>query len=267
MDDDDNTYIKNNQPLFPLFSNLAVELRLKIWSYAFINRAPQIVAVSTLKHDCADHKHIGWCPRYSSSPPPAVVNVCHESRQIAYEEAVKIGQLHFIPESNQAIESTTKPPGIIFNPNADILYIPSRDTSFSLFTDLAPASILLQVRRTPALHPLRSLAVNLRPHINPLRRPYDIAIIRSLEEIIFVSKQLGPNEPLAFTSTLAFLEGMRQRRRTRPGSYGDPPDRGTYPKICRFAMRGKGGVEILDHLGRFDVPWATVANIMKRGEE
>lgn len=262
MDDDHNVYV-NCSPKFPLFSTLAVELRLKIWAYAFLSREPQIVAVSTLKHDCSNHE--GWCPRYLSSPPPALVNVCHESRQIAYEGAVKTDQLHFISPLNPGIDSS-KPAGIIFNPQSDILYVPSTNSPWSLFTERSPSGILAEVRSSPTLQSLRFLALNMNSNGSKMRLHDSGNLSRSLEEITFVAKRLGTNERLAFASAIAFLEGMRQRRRTRAGSYGDSPDRGLYPKICRFGVRGERGIKIMDHLGRFDVPWAMVANIMKSGD-
>jgi len=74
---------------------------------------------------------------------------------------------------------------------------------------------------------------------------HDIGIIRSLEEIIFVAEQMGENERLAVGMAMGFLQGMRERRRTRGGSYGGVPDRGNYPSISRFARRSEKGVRVV----------------------
>lgn len=226
-------------PQFPLFSKLVVEIRLKIWRFAFMDRVPQVVAVSTLKHDCNGHQ--GWCPRYTSSPPPALVNVCIESRQIAYEEAVKSEQLHFV--SPQNADSTT--PGIIFNPLADTLYVPSSNQAWSVFLDPFPTGILQQVHAMPTLNTIRYLALNLNAKDEGMRL-HDMGVIRSLEEITFVAEQLGRKERIAIDIARGFLHGMRERRRTRRGSYGDAPNRGNYPSIVRFARRPERSIEVMN---------------------
>lgn len=168
------------------------------------------------------------------------MNVCIESRQIAYEEARKNDQLHFVSPRN--INSTT--PGIIFSPTEDTLYVPSFDQPWSLLVD--PAGVLAQVNALPTLATTRYLAVNMNldPNREVRMRLHDMGIIRSLEEITFVAKKLGTKERMALDIARGFLHGMRERRRTRRAYYGDTPDKGNYPSIVRFARRPDRCIEL-----------------------
>jgi hypothetical protein len=85
---------------FPLFPNLAPELRLKIWAHACFPRTVSIRYLPSLE-TCV-----------SSSPPPTILHVCHEAR----EEALRMYSLAFGTRSS--------PARIYFNPYRDTLYLP-----------------------------------------------------------------------------------------------------------------------------------------------
>tara|TARA_R110002003_G_scaffold70_28_gene6569 strand:- start:2078 stop:2881 length:804 start_codon:yes stop_codon:yes gene_type:complete len=73
-------------------SLLPKELRLQIWTLAYFAEPPRLVTVRTKPHD-EDHDERSLCPRYSPSPAPTVVNVCHEARAEAYYQARKAGHI------------------------------------------------------------------------------------------------------------------------------------------------------------------------------
>ncbi|KAL8348525.1 hypothetical protein RB601_002419 [Gaeumannomyces tritici] len=85
---------------FTLFSSLPTELRLQIWRASFQPRAVE-VRYQPETDECHTITH-----------PPAVLQVCHESR----EEAAR----HY----RKAFGTKTHEATIFFNPSIDILYIP-----------------------------------------------------------------------------------------------------------------------------------------------
>ncbi|RMZ67646.1 hypothetical protein GMOD_00001603 [Pyrenophora seminiperda CCB06] len=69
-------------------SLLPKEIRLQIWALAYLNEPPRLVALETKPHD-EDHDEACFCPRYSPSPAPLMVNLCHEARAEAHYQALK----------------------------------------------------------------------------------------------------------------------------------------------------------------------------------
>lgn len=61
---------------------LPKEIRLMIWSLAYFNEPPRIVDITARPHDEC-HSEDQFCPRYSPSPAPVIVNLCKESRSEA----------------------------------------------------------------------------------------------------------------------------------------------------------------------------------------
>jgi hypothetical protein len=77
-------------------SVLPKELRLMVWALAYFNEPPRLVALETKPHD-EDHDEYHFCPRYSPSPAPTVVNICQESRAEARYQAIKAGHIVELP--------------------------------------------------------------------------------------------------------------------------------------------------------------------------
>jgi hypothetical protein len=77
-------------------SILPKEIRLMIWALAYFNEPPRLVALETKPHD-EDHDENHFCPRYSPSPTPTVLNVCSESRAEARYQALKAGHIVELP--------------------------------------------------------------------------------------------------------------------------------------------------------------------------
>jgi hypothetical protein len=74
-----------------LFS-LPKEIRLMIWSLIYFDERPRIVDITARPHnEC--HSEDQFCPRYSPSPAPVVVNLCKESRSEARHVAEREGHI------------------------------------------------------------------------------------------------------------------------------------------------------------------------------
>lgn len=112
----------------PIMSNVAginilpKEIRLQIWSYVYHAESPRLVALATKPHpDC--QSHVFYCPRFSPSPAPLAVNICHESRSEAQYQASKFGELiRFVTDCK-----TTSSNDIYIRFDTDTLYIPDDD--------------------------------------------------------------------------------------------------------------------------------------------
>lgn len=100
---------------------LNYDIRAMVWTLSYKAEPPRIVEIRTKKHQrCEEHKE-HWCPRYSPSPAPAVVNICQEARLEAQKIASNSGHLflfghqpsasspiYFNPERTLSIYITTK---------------------------------------------------------------------------------------------------------------------------------------------------------------
>ncbi|KAF2628629.1 hypothetical protein BU25DRAFT_28448 [Macroventuria anomochaeta] len=78
-----------------LFS-LPNELRLQIWSLAYFNEPPRLVTLRTRSH-CERHTEKVFCPRFSPTPHPTVLNVCRESRAEVQFQALRADHLIYLP--------------------------------------------------------------------------------------------------------------------------------------------------------------------------
>jgi hypothetical protein len=160
-------------------SKLCLDVRLIIWRELYYLQSPRIVEVRTQEHsDCSNHE--SWCPRYSPSPSPTVVNVCHEAREEAQNVAQKAGHLLF----------TTGPdsPAIYFNPEIDTLYVPNEKEYW--IRDWDRCGILTQVRKERPMD-INVLAIGLDPverGTTALSLEQDFNELKMLKDIIFVVK-------------------------------------------------------------------------------
>lgn len=77
-------------------SLLPKEIRLQIWALAYFNEPPRLVALETKPHN-EDHDEEYFCPRYSPSPAPLMVNLCHESRAEVRYQALKANHIVVLP--------------------------------------------------------------------------------------------------------------------------------------------------------------------------
>jgi hypothetical protein len=170
---------------FNLFSNLAPELRLKIWSYAC---TPRTV---TIRYDLEADKCL------SSSRPPAVLAVCRESRY----QALKTYKLCFA--------TLSEPARVYFNPYQDTLYLPRhREMGYD---DTLRDFRRLVVDEAAILDEVRIVAIE---HVDlNIKRPWEsynkASLIRSfqkLEEVVLVlidneKERIGYDEEVEFVST------------------------------------------------------------------
>lgn len=104
----------------------ATELRLQIWRHAVVLQKPRVVELCTVPHEkCDNLSHGGgFCPRFSPSPAPVLVNVCRESRQVVYERAETEGWLFLnLNQEQPDSESKSSEKKIVFNPEIDTLYV------------------------------------------------------------------------------------------------------------------------------------------------
>lgn len=77
---------------------LPKELRLQIWALAYHTEPGRLVTLETLPHD-EDHADDVFCPRWSPSPAPTMMNVCRESRAEAHFQAVRAGYVLSLPST------------------------------------------------------------------------------------------------------------------------------------------------------------------------
>lgn len=116
---------------------LPKELRLQIWALAYYNEPPRLVALETNPHD-EDHDETHFCPRYSPSPAPVTVNLCHESREEARYQAVKANHILQVPCSN----SDTGCGEFYFRIDTDILLLQLEGTRVKHYDDSPEVGLL-----------------------------------------------------------------------------------------------------------------------------
>ncbi|XPS92131.1 hypothetical protein M3J09_001537 [Ascochyta lentis] len=75
---------------------LPKEIRLQIWSLVYFNEPPRFVTLITESHD-EHHTEDVFCPRFSPTAPPVVVNVCRESRLEAEFQALRTCHVIHLP--------------------------------------------------------------------------------------------------------------------------------------------------------------------------
>jgi hypothetical protein len=127
---------------------LPKELRLQIWSLVYFSQPPRLVALRTKSHDEA-HDEDTFCPRYSPTPAPIAVYICHESRAEASHQARKVGQIIRLHQGSCDVASK-EPPGLTeefyFRFETDILYLPLEDAGVKHFDDSPEVGLLRHFR-------------------------------------------------------------------------------------------------------------------------
>jgi len=143
-----SSYNHNHNLAFSVMSlsNLPKELRLQIWTLTYFAEPPRLVALRTKPHD-STHDETSFCPRYSPSPAPLIVNICQESRAEAYYQAGKAGHLvrHHVGAANEAARCAE---AYFFRFDTDILYLPLDDKHVSHFDDSPEVGFLEHFRIT-----------------------------------------------------------------------------------------------------------------------
>ncbi|KAI0383139.1 hypothetical protein F5Y04DRAFT_287670 [Hypomontagnella monticulosa] len=118
--------IEDRPQNFHFFARLPIELRAEIWTYNL--PGPRIIEIK-----CSKNRNKSTAYR-SSSPVPANLHVCNESRS----EALKRYRLLFGVCSG--------PPRILIDPSRDMLYFNRRKTLFNKFISAVPRKDLACVR-------------------------------------------------------------------------------------------------------------------------
>lgn len=234
---------------FKLFPKLPTELRFKVWAIAFLSRAPRVVEFRIRDETVPDSANARRTYLWSSSPPPALVNACHEARKISNELAKKTGQLFF----NR----------IFFNPAIDILYGPNADRSCTL----SHRGVLVGLRQALRLDDVRFLARDLEGPpdqtgvVYPRRRPMSLQIdlrrFTHLTEIILVVRE--ENEDIVkncrqyYQTSQRILSSLRAQRAWRSRRWkelGRPPiDHYDYPSVCKLATLKDGEFTFVETFG------------------
>lgn len=210
----------------PSWASIPLEIRLKIWALAYTTQGPRLVEVRTAEHNHSLGPHLRWCPRYSLSPSPNVVNICREARDEAQRIAEQAGHLIFniMPEA----------PKIYFNSDIDTLYVPNERDYW--IRDWGPEGILTEFQSNHQPERLRFLAIGLEP-LTRATTSYslyrDLIAFQKLEEIIFVVKKTDDDILTLikrFDRCLQMwaqdLVLSREKVRCHP-----------YPRECRLAIR------------------------------
>jgi hypothetical protein len=130
-------------------SSLPKEIRLQIWLLVYFAQSPRLVALRTKSHDEA-HDETTFCPRYSPTPAPTAVNICHESRGEAYYQARKAGHVIRLHQG-RLFNVASDTPGrfteeFYFRFEIDILYLPLEDSRVKHFDDSPENGLLRHFR-------------------------------------------------------------------------------------------------------------------------
>lgn len=214
------------------WAGLDLDIRLMIWELAYLLQDPRVVEVRTAKHDHYSGYH-DWCPRYSPSPPPTIVNVCGEARAVARRIAQGRGHLLFA--------TTPDAPDIYFNPAIDTLYVPNEKDYW--IRDWGPEGVLTQFKKEHQPGSLRVLAIGLDPvsrGTTPNSLESDLDDFRALKHLIFVVEQ--PDKDVlhwvsALDRRLAFL--VRTQQRAGRGIRA-------FPDECKLATRRGGRLQLVE---------------------
>jgi 2EXR family len=221
------------EPPFSCPPKLNLDVRLIIWRLLYAIETPRLVEIRTSKHgECDDHQQ-GQCPRYSPSPSPIVVNICHEARREAQRTALKAGHILF---------PTTQPensPPIYFNYAVDTLYL-RKEGEYWIRDWWASAGVLNQLKQQWRPELLRVLAIELEPYdraSSNIDLYKDLKDFPNLEEVIFIITR--PNDGAFELEQVRHLEYLptsmqRQARQARRRGQNVPA-----PKIerCKLAVR------------------------------
>ncbi|KAK0101169.1 hypothetical protein ONS95_012850 [Cadophora gregata] len=219
------------------WTSLSLELRQAIWELVYTTQDARVVEVSTAEHSHHSQEH-DWCPRFSPSPRPTMVNICHEARCIAHDVAQRAGHLIF-----QGTQDTYAS-DIYFNPEIDTLFV--RNDKYYWIRDWGSEGILTQMWKMHDPDRLRFLAIELEPltrATTPWSLHIDLFYFPQVEEIMFVVKQ----ESEEAQERLRFLNRER-RHLVQDGSSGYTRPR---PKVSqdlgdfKLARIRRGALEYL----------------------
>jgi 2EXR family len=223
---------------FPLFPKLPTEIRAMIWTMSFESRWGRIVEVKNyqvqhLELDDFDNKRNPRLHLWSPSPPPDIVNVCHEGRDVAKQVAMKAGQLLF--------------QRIFFDPTIDTLYVPMKaQHSPAAQTEEGPNSakchkaILVQLGTAIRLEDVRFYARDLESNTYGLRS--DLNLLTQLKKITFVvpdcHARLVENCREYFKCVRRMVSSLAAQEAYRSRKAGVVKRK--YPEVCPLTMRQGG---------------------------
>ncbi|KAJ8115425.1 hypothetical protein OPT61_g2926 [Boeremia exigua] len=115
---------------------LPKEIRLQIWSLLYFDEPPRLVTLRSKPHD-DQHAEDIFCPRYSPTPAPAVVNICHEARAEVEHQARRSKSLIHLPSPLDQ-----KPAEFYFRHETDLLFIDLETGMNKHFDDSPDAGLL-----------------------------------------------------------------------------------------------------------------------------
>jgi 2EXR family len=216
---------------FTLFS---AELRLIIWHLIYDLQMPRLVEVQTAPHEnCNSHR--GFCPRFSPSPSPIIVNICQESRRVAFEIATTSNHLFF---------STPSSPPIFFNPEIDTLYVPDEKSTWIR----GPDGILTQLKAELGPNSIRVLAADLNPYgMQEGSMKADMKEFVGLREYILVVPELTEGDIERFKAAERALERLKLREEHRIELAGGTTImRREYPERLKFAIKRGGSLRYVE---------------------
>ncbi|CAO2655849.1 Nn.00g046520.m01.CDS01 [Neocucurbitaria sp. VM-36] len=137
-------------------SALPKEIRLQIWAAAYFSQSFRLVALATRRHN-VNHEEDTFCPRYSPSPAPVVVNICQESRAEAHYQALRAGHIVKLPCKLETICCKE----FYFRFDTDILYLPLESPNVQHYDDSPEVGLLSHFREAIGCTPtmLRHVAI------------------------------------------------------------------------------------------------------------
>lgn len=135
------------------FTQLPKEIRLQIWTLAYFSQSPRLVTFRTKPHD-ENHNTDTFCPRFSPSHAPTVMNICHEARAEAIHKAKQAAHIVQLPVGSIDGPDPEVTEPFYFRFETDILYLP--------FDDPRPGHHDEEVRNGLPEHFKRVLGTNAR---------------------------------------------------------------------------------------------------------
>jgi hypothetical protein len=203
------------------------DVRRLLWTLLYRDEPPRLVEVQTAKHDC--HHGVHYCPRFSPSPRPTVVNICREAR----DEANRIARIagHIIFDTHFA----TSP--IYFKREIDTLYVPNEKDNW--IRDFYPPGILTQFKREHSPESVSRLALGLDPVFrgtSVLSLRLDLQDFVALRDLIFIIKELDDEIIGHIRQLNLFLKRANAAAPLVQQRSGSEHLR-TYPKECILALK------------------------------
>jgi hypothetical protein len=236
---------------FHAFPSLPKEIRLQVWTLAYFSQPPRLVALRTKPHDEDHPEEDTFCPRYSPSPAPTIVNTCHEARTEAQHQARSAGHLVRLHVGKQSTSPAEFTQAFYFRFETDILYLPLEDRHVAHYDDSPEVGFLAHLRQAYEVDAtaLRHIAIT-RVIWSAFRDGSTSNCLREFPNIEHITSVIPSNcawlmlEQLeTFKDASEYIVRLYQWDVKR--LYGERVGKGQLSTSLRYAVLNKGELEIV----------------------